>query len=105
MRGVGDTTGIGIFEAFEVDEAGDARLINISTRGYVGVGNDVLIGGLIISGDTDKTVTIRARGPSMADVDPNLAGALLEDPYVQLFCGKHEPQRRTNLEHCRGGQL
>ena len=61
VRGVGGTTGIGIFEAFEVDEAGDARLINISTRGYVGVGDDVLIGGLIISGDTDKTVTIRAR--------------------------------------------
>ena len=53
----------------------------------MGVGNDVLIGGLIISGDTDKTVTIRARGPSMAEVDPNLAGALLEDPYVQLFSG------------------
>ena len=87
VRGVRGTTGIGLFEAFEVDEAGDARLINISTRGYVGVGNDVLIGGLIISGDTDKTVTIRARGPSMAEVDPNLAGALLEDPYVQLFSG------------------
>ena len=53
----------------------------------MGVGNDVLIGGLIISGDTDKTVTIRARGPSMAEVDPNLAGSLLEDPYVQLFSG------------------
>ena len=87
VRGVRGTTGIGLFEAFEVDEAGDARLINISTRGYVGVGNDVLIGGLIISGDTDKTVTIRARGPSMAEVDPNLAGALIEDPYVQLFSG------------------
>ena len=61
VRGVGGTTGIGIFEAFEVDESGDARLINISTRGYVGVGDDVLIGGLIISGDTDKTVTIPSR--------------------------------------------
>jgi len=87
VRGVGGTTGIGIFEAFDVDESGDARLINISTHGYVGVGNAVLIGSWIISGDTDKTVTIRARGPSMADVDQNLVGAPLEDPYVQLFSG------------------
>ena len=42
------------------------RLENISTRGPVGTGDDVMIGGLIIEGDTDKTVVIRARGPSLA---------------------------------------
>ena len=65
----------------------DNRLQNISTRGVVETGDDVLIGGFIITGTEPKAVVIRARGPSMAEVDPNLAGALLEDPYVQLFSG------------------
>ena len=43
--------------------------------------------GFIITGTEPKAVVIRARGPGMAEVDPNLAGALLEDPYVQLFSG------------------
>jgi hypothetical protein len=59
-------------------------LVNISTRGFVGTGDEVLIGGFIISGSESKTVTIRARGPSLAQADPNLAG-LLSNPQLQLF--------------------
>ena len=84
VRGVNDTSGIGIVEIFEVDDSGATRLNNIATRGFVGTGNDVLIGGVIITGTTAKTVTIRARGPSLVDADPNLQG-LLADPLVQLF--------------------
>jgi hypothetical protein len=84
VRGVSETTGIGIVEIFEIDETGTSRLSNISTRGFVGTGNEVLIGGVIITGTENKMVTIRARGPSLADADPNLQG-LLADPFVQLF--------------------
>ncbi len=84
VRGVGETTGIGIVEIIEVADTATTRLSNISTRGFVGTGDDVLIGGLIITGQEDKTVTIRARGPSLASADPNLQG-LLADPFVQLF--------------------
>ena len=64
----------------------DNRLQNISTGGVVETGDDVLIGGLIITGTEPKAVVIRSRGPSMAEADSNLIG-LLEDPYVQLFSG------------------
>jgi hypothetical protein len=84
VRGVAEGTGIGIVEIFEVDDSGVTRLNNISTRGFVGTGDSVLIGGVIITGSSNKTVTIRARGPSLADADPNLQG-LLSDPFVQLF--------------------
>ena len=84
VRGVSSTTGIGIVEIFEVDDTGATRLNNIATRGFVGTGNDVLIGGLIITGTTAKTVTIRARGPSLVDADPNLQN-LLANPTLQLF--------------------
>ncbi|XOV89504.1 MAG: peptidylprolyl isomerase [Pseudomonadota bacterium] len=62
----------------------DNRLENLATRGYIGTGDDVLIGGLVIRGTEPKTVAIRARGPSLADAgvpDP------LADPQVRLFQG------------------
>ncbi|MFT5571077.1 MAG: hypothetical protein ACI9RP_003136, partial [Cyclobacteriaceae bacterium] len=40
-----------------------ARLSNIATRGFVGTGDQVLIGGLVITGSVPKTVVIRAKGP------------------------------------------
>src|SRR6185369_16373847 len=43
----------------------DARLTNISTRGSVLGGADVMIGGLVSDGTTNKTVVVRARGPSL----------------------------------------
>ena len=52
----------------------DNRLQNISTGGVVETGDDVLIGGLIITGTEPKAVVIRARGPSMAEADSNLIG-------------------------------
>lgn len=83
VRGTGE--GIGIVEVFEVNDTGTTRLSNISTRGQVGAGDDVLIGGLIISGSSPRTVTVRARGPSMAAADPGLAALAIEDPLLQLF--------------------
>ncbi len=64
VSGVGNTTGVGIVEVFEIDGP-TIPLTNISTRGRVLTGDDVMIGGFIIDGDSAKTVLIRARGPSM----------------------------------------
>jgi glucose/sorbosone dehydrogenase len=41
------------------------RAVNLSTRGHVGTGNDVLIGGFIIAGDRPKTVVVSGAGPSL----------------------------------------
>lgn len=58
------------------------RLINISTRSYVGSGADVMIAGFIIGGTENKTVLLRATGPSLAQF--NLPG-LLADPVLELY--------------------
>ncbi len=84
VRGVGGTSGIGIVEVFDIDSASTSTLTNISTRGGVGTGNDVMIGGFIITGTNPKQVLIRARGPSMAG---NLSGTL-SDPTVNLHSGQ-----------------
>ena len=80
VSGVGGTTGVGIVEVFEIDRP-EAPLTNISTRGQVLTGDDVMIGGFIIQGSGPQTVLVRVRGPSM--VPAGVADALA-DPQVTL---------------------
>jgi hypothetical protein len=61
------------------------RLGNISTRGRVETGNDVMIGGFVIGGATPKKVLITARGPSLAAF--GVTGAMV-DPTLQVFSGQ-----------------
>ncbi|MFT4821603.1 MAG: hypothetical protein ACI9PN_002470, partial [Candidatus Azotimanducaceae bacterium] len=63
-------------------DTGVTRLINIATRGFVGTGDDVLIGGVIIGGTETKTLTFRALGPSMEAL--GVAGAIA-DPVLELL--------------------
>jgi hypothetical protein len=58
-----------------------SRLVNISTRMRVGTGDDVLIGGFIISGTQSKKIILRALGPSLAA--SGIAGAL-SNPTMEL---------------------
>jgi len=80
VSGAGGTTGVGMFEVYEVDRT-DVPLVNMSTRGYVGGGADVMIGGFVVRGNGPQTVVIRARGPSL--VPFGIANALA-NPSVQL---------------------
>ena len=57
------------------------RLINISTRAQVGVGDNVMIGGFVIGGSTPHRVLIRAIGPSLASA--GVAGTLA-NPNITL---------------------
>jgi len=86
--GVGGATGVGLIEVFEVDGgASPAKLINISTRGRVDIGDNVMIGGFIIIGSSPQTVLLRARGPSMSGA-PFFVPGTLANPSLQLFSGQ-----------------
>ena len=50
VGGNNGSTGMGLVEVYDLDPAGDARLANISTRGLVRTGDNVVIGGFIIGG-------------------------------------------------------
>jgi hypothetical protein len=65
VRGVNNGTGIGVVEAYDLDRAVDSKLANISTRGFVQTGDNVLIGGLIVLGQNPLRVIVRAIGPSL----------------------------------------
>ena len=64
--GAGSTTGVALVELYDVQPSADSRLANMSTRGSVQTGDNVMIGGIIIVGPDAKTVLVRAIGPSLA---------------------------------------
>ncbi len=81
VRGVNNTTGIALVEVYHFDQAVDSKLANISTRGFVQTGDNVLIGGLIVRGTDPANTLIRAIGPSLP-----VEGALA-DPSLELRDG------------------
>jgi len=80
LRGQGDSTGIGLVELYDISEVPNTTLRNLSARGFVGTGDDVLIGGLIVAGIASQNVILRAIGPDLASsgVSGSLANPTLE---------------------------
>jgi sugar lactone lactonase YvrE len=82
VRGKNNSMGIAAVEVYDVNQAADSRLANISTRGVVGTGGNVMIGGFIIGGGNGAArVLIRALGPSLANFG---IVHVLNDPQISL---------------------
>ncbi len=79
MRGQGNTTGVGLVEIFDLESNTASRLANISTRGFVQTGDDVMIGGFILGPNVSGPIQVIARaiGPSLPTAG-NLADPTLE---------------------------
>jgi len=60
-----------------------SRFINLSTRGFVGTGANVLIAGLVINGPAPKTVLVRVVGPTLAQLGLSAAD-VLADPLASV---------------------
>jgi len=82
VRGTGDSTGVALVEAYDLSPNSSSRLTNISTRGKVESGDNVMIGGFILGGDQTTNVVVRAIGPSLANV--GVPGALI-DPLLEVY--------------------
>ena len=82
VSGNGAASGVGLVEGYDLDQSAGSQLANISTRGFVEVGSDVMIGGFILGNGVGTTnVLIRALGPSL--VDQGVQDAL-SDPTLEL---------------------
>ncbi len=85
LNGAGDTAGVALVEAYDLDNGTtDSKLANISTRGFVETGDNVMIAGLTLGGGGGglSTVVVRGIGPSLTG--QNISGALA-DPTLELF--------------------
>ena len=69
-------------EVYDLDVNSGTHLANLSTRAFVGTGDNVLIGGVIIQGDLPNRVLLRAIGPSLAPYFPS--NTVLPDPALDL---------------------
>jgi hypothetical protein len=82
LAGKNQGTGIGLVEVYDVDPTANSQLANISTRGFVRTGDNVMIGGFILGGGSNRTViAIRGIGPSLAQFG---LSNLLADPNLEL---------------------
>ncbi len=81
VRGQNGGSGVGLIELYDLDEA-VSKLPNISSRGFVGSGDDVMIAGVIIAGDNNATLVLRGLGPSLEQFGITNA---LQDPVMELY--------------------
>lgn len=84
VSGKNGGTGVGLVDAYDLDQAANSQLANISTRGFVDTGDNVMIGGFILGGGGgSSTVIVRGIGPSLANATPPVTDALA-DPTLDL---------------------
>ena len=79
VRGANNGTGVALVEAYDLSSGSNSNLANISTRGQVETGDNVMIGGFILLGTNAQNVLIRAIGPSLP-----VSGSL-SDPILELY--------------------
>jgi len=78
------TSGVGLVEAYDVSPTSNSKLGNLSTRGFVGLGEDALIGGFIVGDVANSPLIVRAMGPSLAGLGTSDA---LDDPSLTIYDG------------------
>jgi hypothetical protein len=82
LKGANNTGGIGLVEVYDNNAALDSEFSNISTRGFVQTGNEVMIGGFVLGGSGNPTnIAVRALGPSLSSFGLT---PLLADPTLEL---------------------
>lgn len=77
-----------------IDDTATAELVNLATRGFVGSGADIMIGGLTVLGGSTKTVLVRGLGPQLAL--EGVPGALA-DPELKVFQTLFDEGGRSQL--------
>ena len=82
LTGKNNTTGIGVVEVYNNDRDANSQLANISTRGFIQGGDNVMIGGFILGGSTENSrIALRGIGPSLSQFGLN---NVLADPTLEL---------------------
>jgi hypothetical protein len=82
VAGKNQTTGIGLVEIYDADPGAASQLANISTRGFVRTGDNVMIGGFILGNGTGSAnIIVRALGPSLSHF---MLPDFVADPTLEL---------------------
>jgi hypothetical protein len=79
--GKGNTTGVGLTVVYNRASLGQAKLINIATRGQVLINDEVMIAGLVAQGPLNHSYLFRVLGPSLAGAG---VSGVLANPVLRL---------------------
>src|SRR6266496_108374 len=82
VTGKDSTPGISLVELYDLSPLSNSKLSNMSTRGSVGTGDSVLIGGFIVGDGESAPVVVRALGPSLASFG---VSGVLSDPTLTIY--------------------
>jgi hypothetical protein len=104
VSGATSAPGIALVEAYDADplpgNPANPRLLNLSTRGAVGTGENALIAGFVLAGTQPRRVLVRAAGPSLANF--NVTGELA-DPVLTLYRDQTPLAVNDDWERSRSG--
>jgi hypothetical protein len=82
LAGKNGGTGVGLVEIYDTNQSAASQLANISTRGFVQTGDNVMIGGFILGGSTGSTaIAVRGIGPALTQAG---LSNVLADPILEL---------------------
>lgn len=86
LQSTDQSPGVALLELYDVDRDASAnRLANVSVRAQVGAGDNVLIPGIVVAGNSAQTFLLRAVGPTLADYGVT---GVLADPVLELLSGQ-----------------
>jgi hypothetical protein len=82
VSGTNNDTGVALVEVYDLNQTAASKLANVSTRGFVGTGGDIMIAGFILGDNSgDYNVILRGIGPSLSQ--PGVPNEL-PDPKLEL---------------------
>lgn len=100
LAGKNNGVGNGLVEVYDLESGNSSALANLSTRGFVGTNDNVMIGGLIIGSGDAPIIVLRAIGPSLSS--SGISGPLA-DPALELH-DQNGAALAAN-DNWKGGQL
>lgn len=84
VTGANHTAGIALVEIYDANPATASRLIAVSARSQVGTGDNILIAGFTVTGNTPEKLLVRAIGPTLTTYGVD---GVLADPKLELYGG------------------
>ncbi len=98
VSGAAGSTGVALVEVYDVDAADPftpQKVLNLSSRGEVGTGENIMVSGFVINGSSPKKLLVRAVGPTLASFGVN---GTLADPMLQIVQGTTVVRENDNWE-------